>query len=371
MNQFSPQVKSTSGLAIASIILAFLVPVVGMILGFIASSKAKKNGQSVTLPTISWIIGLVGTLASIVVGLIIILSIFNLGATNKKFLKAVFNKDYDTACSLYGAESVTDLADCRSLLEDVNSKYSGYRVVKISKSSDGSVKLQANLVSTKGETSSLGAAVVVDKVNGKNQVTNFIYGASTFENDTVSKGQTGSNTKASTLNPLYDSTPASDDTYKTPCFRYDIPKPHGPVPVGTICTGDNIFSSPDNKLQYRTSVQGYGPFDDYNTLDKCYAYEKKLIEGTDSTIVNVSDATWGGQKAKKFVERFSSSFSTGVTINGNYIVTVLPSPLDDTGFASASGGYIQYQCFVFSLYSDNGEDTSAVFNDIISSWIWR
>ncbi len=70
--------KTTDTLGIISIVLDFLaLPLLGLILGLIGASKAKKEGYSVTLSRVGWIFGLVSSLVIIPVFITIAVLSYN------------------------------------------------------------------------------------------------------------------------------------------------------------------------------------------------------------------------------------------------------------------------------------------------------
>ncbi|MCA9342824.1 DUF4190 domain-containing protein [Candidatus Saccharibacteria bacterium] len=85
--------KSTDGLSIAAIILAFFIPIVGLILGIIAKVKSKNAGQKNTLAT-----------AAIIISSVIIVFVF-LGFI---FLfSALFNKCSELGPGVHYEDGVT------------------------------------------------------------------------------------------------------------------------------------------------------------------------------------------------------------------------------------------------------------------------
>lgn len=163
--------SKTDGLGIASIGLAFIgLSPIAFILGLIGASKAKKESRSPILSRIGWIWGLIGTLAWLALIPLLILGILFAGADNKKFLNAVFDKDYETACTMWGAAEGSDRADCEAFLDAVNDKYTGYTAGAIS-SDNGEITMDITLDKKDGGTD---PGSVTTKGSG---VTDFIYGA--------------------------------------------------------------------------------------------------------------------------------------------------------------------------------------------------
>lgn len=73
-----PEAVPGKGLAIAGLILAFVAPIVGLILSLVARSKLKKAGAPTSLATAGFWIGLALTIIGIIVGIILIVVFANL-----------------------------------------------------------------------------------------------------------------------------------------------------------------------------------------------------------------------------------------------------------------------------------------------------
>jgi len=74
----APEPVPGRGLAIAGLILAFVAPLVGLILSLVAKSKLKKAGAPTSLATAGFWIGLALTIIGIIVGIILIVVFANL-----------------------------------------------------------------------------------------------------------------------------------------------------------------------------------------------------------------------------------------------------------------------------------------------------
>lgn len=74
----APEVVPGKGLAIAGIILAFVAPLIGLILSLVARSKLKKAGAPTSLATAGFWIGLALTIIGLIVGIILVVVFANL-----------------------------------------------------------------------------------------------------------------------------------------------------------------------------------------------------------------------------------------------------------------------------------------------------
>lgn len=74
----APETVPGKGLAIAGLILAFVAPLVGLILSLVAKSKLKKAGAPTSLATAGFWIGLALTIIGLIVGIIMIVVFANL-----------------------------------------------------------------------------------------------------------------------------------------------------------------------------------------------------------------------------------------------------------------------------------------------------
>ncbi len=181
--------------------------------------------------------------------------------------------------------------------------------------------------------------------------------------------------KESKLNPLYDSTPTTDDTYKTPCYRYEIPKPHGAIykPLDN-CSGENLFDGPgpggEGLEQYEIQVSAYHDTKGA-TEEGCHDYTRFIINDLNGVAgFKETEVKVGGQKALLFTP--NPRTDGGTQIGQRFYSIYLDRELTDPWVLKA-GDEPQpdnVRCFDISIQIP-WADALPVFDSIIDSWIWR